>query len=178
MEVSGPAKLEKVVVLMPDKDTTLGSKRQLVQAVATVALTACVLLPANGFAQAAIPARATTTVAEQTAAIPDQTRYDQIALQTLDAIVSGDYAAATAHFDTNMRKLLTPDALGGAWAAYQAKFGSYQSHGDPKDVLFGEFTVVNVPLTMEHQPGEFRVTLHMDGSIAGLQFLQTGVPIS
>lgn len=179
MDVSGPAALEKVVVLMPDKGPKFSSKRQLGQAVATVTLAACALFPANGFALAAMQAYATTTVAgPAAAAAPAQTPYDRIAIQTLDDIVNGNFTAATAHFDTTMRKLLPPDALAEAWETYQDKFGRYQSHGEPKDVAFGEFTVVNVPLHMERQPGEFRVTFHKDGSIAGLLFLETGVPIS
>ncbi|MEU9305248.1 DUF3887 domain-containing protein [Streptomyces sp. NPDC048269] len=171
---------------MSDEDTkTIRGKRQLVHVVATVTLAACALLPVNGVAWAAMRAPATTTVAgPAVAASPAQTRspapsrYDRIAAQTLDDIVSGDFTAATAHFDTTMRKALPPDALAEAWKNYQATFGSYQSHGDPKDVASGELTVVNVPLRMEDKPGEFRLTFHKDGSIAGLWFLGTGVPIS
>ncbi|MGW7328159.1 DUF3887 domain-containing protein [Streptomyces sp. NPDC054840] len=179
MDVSGLAKLEKVVVLMPGKDPTLSSKRQLVQAVVTVTLATSALFPANGFALAAMQAHATPTVAgTAVAAAPAQSQYDRIAIQTLDDIVNGNFTAATAHFDATMRELLPPDALAGAWETYQDKFGPYQSHGDPQHVAFGEFTVANMPLRMEHQPGEFRVTFHKDGSIAGLLFLETGVPIS
>ncbi|MFG2986531.1 DUF3887 domain-containing protein [Streptomyces sp. NPDC048258] len=171
--------LEKAVVLMSDEDTTFNRKRRLVQAVATVSLAACALLPANGFAPAAMQAHAATTVAGPAAAAsPAQTRYDRIATQTLDDIVNGNFTAATAHFDATLRKLLPPDALAEAWETYQDKVGRYQSHGDPKDVAFGELTVVNVPLRMEHRPGEFRLAFHEDGSIAGLWFLETGVPIS
>ncbi|MGW0392848.1 DUF3887 domain-containing protein [Streptomyces sp. NPDC003042] len=179
MDVFRPTKLEKAVVLMPDKDTPLSGKRQLAQVVATVTLAACTLLPANGFALAAMQVHATTTVAGPAAAAPPaQTRYDRIATQTLNDIVNGDFTAATANFDATLRKLLPPDALAAAWEAYQDKFGRYQSHGAPKDVAVGEFTVVNVPLRMERQPGEFRVSFHEDGSIAGLWFLEPGVPTS
>ncbi|MFD7257993.1 DUF3887 domain-containing protein [Streptomyces sp. NPDC059874] len=163
---------------MPDKGPTLRSNRQLVEAVAAVTLAACAWFPATGFAVAAMQANTVTTVAGPAAAAPAQTQYDRIATQTLDDIVNGNFTAAAAHFDTTLRKLLPPDALAGAWETYQNKFGSYQSHGDPNDVAFGEFTVVNVPLSMERRPGEFRVTFHKDGSIAGLLFLDTGVPIS
>ncbi|MBT2447098.1 DUF3887 domain-containing protein [Streptomyces sp. ISL-43] len=178
MDVSGATELEKAVVLMPEKDATPRSRRQLAQAAAAVTLATCTLLPANGFAWAAMQAHATTTVAGPAAASPAQTRYDRIAIQTLNDIVNGDITAATARFDATTRELLPPDALAGAWATYQDTFGRYRSHGDPKAVTFGEFTVVNVPLRMERGPGEFRVTFHEDGSIAGLWFLEPGVPIS
>lgn len=179
MDVSGPAQLERAVVLMPDEHTTPRSKQQAVRAVATVTLAAYALLSANGSAVAAMQSHATTTVAAPAApAAPAQTQYDRIALQILNDIVSGDFAAATAHFDARTRKQLPPAALAEAWESYQDQFGRYQSHGNPKDVTFGEFTVVNVPLSMERRPGEFRVTFHEDGTVAGLWFLGTGTPIS
>ncbi|MFC9294079.1 DUF3887 domain-containing protein [Streptomyces sp. NPDC057011] len=160
---------------MPDRDTALSSRRQLVRAAAAISVAAaCMLFPAGGFARAAaMQAHATATVAAAA-----QTPYDRIAAQTLDAIVKGDFAAATAHFDATMRKALTPDTLAKSWDAYQDEFGRYQSHGEPEDVPFGELTVVNTPLTMEHRPGEFRLAFHKDGTIAGLWFLEPGVPIS
>lgn len=179
MEVSGPAVPEKVMDLMPGKDTKLSSKRYLVQALATITLAGCALLPASGFAPAAVSAHAATTVVgPAVAASPTQTPYDRIATRTLDDIVNGDFEAATARFDATMRTALPPDRLAKAWETYQEEFGRYRSHGDPRDVVFGQFTVVNVPLDMERRPGEFRVSFHKDGSIAGLLFLEPGVPIS
>ncbi|WP_328622589.1 DUF3887 domain-containing protein [Streptomyces sp. NBC_00354] len=182
MDVSGAAEPERGVVVMPRNVTTFSSgERQLVQAVATGALAACMLLPASDFASAAMQAHAaTTTVAGRVAAASPAARtpYDRTATRTLDDIVSGNVAGATAHFDATLRKVLTPDALAGAWKTYQATFGRYRSHGDPEDVAAGEFTVVSVPLRMEREAGEFRVSFHEDGSVAGLWLLEPGVPIS
>lgn len=102
---------------------------------------------------------------------------DELALATLDQIVQGDNAAATAHFDQTMAGMLSAPALGQSWITYQQLLGTYQSHGDPQDVQRGELTVVNVPLKMEHAPGEFRLTVHPDGTVAGLYFLKEGVPV-
>lgn len=77
-----------------------------------------------------------------------------------------------------MKQQLTPEALASTWTTYQEAFGKYLSHGAPQDVLLGELTVVNVPLQMEKEPGEFRVTFHPDATVAGLYFLKTGVPVS
>ncbi|MEW2140444.1 DUF3887 domain-containing protein [Streptomyces sp. NPDC005409] len=158
---------------MTDHAHPLG-RRPLARAAAAAALAVGALLPVTGIAAAAAPAQAQT----RTVATPAQSRYDRITLQALDDIVKGTYTAATAHFDPRLAKLLPPDALAEAWETYQDEFGRYRSHGDPQDVAFGEFTVVNVPLRMERGPGEFRVTFHPDGSIAGLLFLKPGVPIS
>jgi uncharacterized protein DUF3887 len=102
---------------------------------------------------------------------------DQLAVATLDDIVQGDYAAAAAPFDQTMQKMLPANALGRAWTTYQQAFGAYQSHGDPESVPRGDLTVVNVPLVMERRPGQFRLTVHPDGTVAGLYFLKEGVPV-
>ncbi|WP_433527055.1 DUF3887 domain-containing protein [Nocardia pseudovaccinii] len=99
------------------------------------------------------------------------------ALQTLDAIVRADFTAATSHFDDAMKKKLPPDNLASSWTTYQKEFGRYQSHGDQQDVTRGDLTVVTVPLSMERKPGEFRVSMHKDATIAGLFFLEAGAPI-
>jgi len=102
---------------------------------------------------------------------------DQVALATLDDIVHGDYHAATAPFDQRMQKMLPDKALGQAWSTYQQQFGAYQSHGEPEDVQRGDITVVNVPLQMARKPGQFRLSVHPDGSVSGLYFLREGVAV-
>lgn len=102
---------------------------------------------------------------------------DQVALAALDNIVAGNYQAAVVPFDERMQKMLNPKTLGQAWDAYQKQFGAYQSHGDPQDVPHGNLTVVNVPLQMQNRPGQFRVSVHPDGSVSGLYFLREGVPV-
>ena len=105
-------------------------------------------------------------------------QYDGQAQQILDSIARGDFNSATAHFDCTMQQKLSPEALASAWAEYQQQFGTYQSHGDPQDVPRADLTVVNIPLKMATLPGEFRVTFHdNDGTVAGLFFLKTGVPV-
>jgi hypothetical protein len=102
---------------------------------------------------------------------------NQVALATLNDIVQGDPAAATANFDQTMRRLLTPDALQRTWAAYQEQLGPYQSQGEPQETTRGKLTVVNVPLQMQNAPGQFRLSVRSDGQIAGLYFLKDGVPV-
>lgn len=102
---------------------------------------------------------------------------DQVALATLDDIVRGDYQAAVAPFDQKLQKGLSVKTLGQAWDGYQKQFGAYQSHGDPQDVPHGDLTVVNVPLQMQNRPGQFRVSVHPDGTVSGLYFLREGVPV-
>lgn len=144
---------------MSDKDTAARGRRRLVLvAAASVALALAALLPAAGSALAA-------------------PKNDAVALKTLDAIVKGHYRAATAHFDADVRGHLSPDALGQLWEAYQDQFGHYESHEKPKDTKTGRYTVVSVPLRMQHSAGEFRVSFDGSGRITGLFFLKPGVPL-
>ncbi len=102
---------------------------------------------------------------------------DELALATLDHIVAGDFVAAAAPFDPTLQKRLPPNALGQAWGTYQQLQGGYLSHGDPQDTPRGDLTVVNVPLQMAKQPGQFRLSVHGDGTVSGLYFLKEGVPV-
>jgi hypothetical protein len=141
---------------------------------ATGALMLGVLITAAGCATstATPPPTATSTTATTAAVNPDQ-----LALATLNDIVQGDPSAATVNFDQTMRRMLSPDALQQAWTTYQQQFGPYQSQGDPQDVTRGKITVVNVPLQMQDAPGQFRLSVHPNGQIAGLYFLKEGVPV-
>ena len=107
---------------------------------------------------------------------------DQLALQILDAILRGDFNAATAHFDSLLKQTLPPEALASSWAKYQQSFGNYQSHGNPQDTSAGGFPIVNIPLQMERKPGEFRVVFDRmisdpDATVSELDFLEAGAPV-
>ncbi|WP_082948915.1 DUF3887 domain-containing protein [Mycobacterium sp. 1274756.6] len=121
----------------------------------------------------------TTTVTTSTSE-PEQSaqrRDDQLATEILENIVNHEFDAATARFDDDMKEKLPPAELSSAWTTYQQQLGSYESHGGPESVPRGEFTVVNIPLNMTEAPGQFRVTFHDDGTVAGLYFLVAGVPV-
>lgn len=102
---------------------------------------------------------------------------DQVAITTIDDITAGNYAAVTARFDPELQKRLSPKSLQQVWDGYQRTFGAFQSHGGPEDTTRGDLTVVNVPLQMDRMPGQFRVKIHPDGTIAGVYFLREGVPV-
>jgi Protein of unknown function (DUF3887) len=143
-------------------------------AAALFALTACDSGSRGGNTAASTT---TSSVARPASASPTPNQDDKLALQMLDAIVRGDFATATAQFDSLMREKLTAEQLRSDWGTYQEALGNYQSHGDPQDVLRGDLTVVNIPLQMAREPGQFRVTFHKDATVAGLFFLKTGVPV-
>ena len=102
---------------------------------------------------------------------------DEVGLAALDEIVRGDYAAATARFDPSLQKKLSVTSLQQGWAAFQRFLGSYQSHGDPELTQRDDLTVVNLPLRLEREPGQFRVSVRPDGTVTSLFFLRQGVPV-
>jgi Protein of unknown function (DUF3887) len=126
---------------------------------------------------ATVPASSAST-ASPSASAPANANYDQAALQLLDAITRGDFASATANFDTELQRKLSAQALSQAWTQYQQLYGAYQSHGNPQHVQKGDLTVVDVPLQMQKGPGLFRATFDHDAKVTGLWFLQPGMPVS
>ncbi|MCV7434975.1 DUF3887 domain-containing protein [Mycolicibacterium bacteremicum] len=133
----------------------------------TAAGAACALTAAGlGMSSLAMPPTAAAEVAP-----------DQVALSTLDEIVRGDFPAAAAEFNPTMKMFLSPPALQQSWDMYQQMFGRYVSHGMPENIARGDATVVNVPLQMAQRPGQFRLTVQPDGSVASLTFLREGVPV-
>ncbi|MFJ4776692.1 DUF3887 domain-containing protein [Streptomyces sp. NPDC088762] len=170
---------EKAMGLIPRKDASRGRNRHTLRMVTVAVVASSALLVANDAALGVTaPARASAEVAAPLAAtVPAQPPYEQLALDTLTEVVQGDFTAVSARFDEAMRQQATPDVLAQSWKSYQAEFGRYRSHGDPRQVASGDTTVVNVPLRMAKQPGEFRVAFNGDGRIVGLYFLRTGVPV-
>ncbi|MFJ5553193.1 DUF3887 domain-containing protein [Streptomyces sp. NPDC093225] len=112
------------------------------------------------------------------AAVAADTRFDRIAVQSLDDIVAGDFVAASARFSPTMRRALSPEALSRAWQTCQDVFGDYRSHGDPRDVTVGALTAVDIPMEMSQSPAALRFVFQQDGSIAGLWCLAPGTPVT
>ena len=102
---------------------------------------------------------------------------DEVAVTTLDAIVRADFVGAASQFDPSLQKMLSVKTLEQSWNLYQQAFGAYQSHGDPEVIQRGDLAVVNVPLQMERRPGQFRLSIHPEGTISQLLFLREGVPV-
>jgi hypothetical protein len=149
-----------------------------VTAATLLALTACQSGRGGNTASpttAPSPGASAPAAAAPTSPAPGQG--DKRALQMLNQIIQGEFAAVRTDFDSAMQERLSCEKLSSAWAAYQQTFGSYQSHEDPQDVSRGDLTVVNVPLHMALTPGQLRVTFHRDGTVAGLYFLRAGIPV-
>lgn len=144
----------------------------------TVASSALVLV--TGTVSSAMPDTTdTAVVAPPSATAPSPPPYKQLALKTLEQVVKGNFVAVSARFDESIRQDGNPAVLANAWKQYQDQlgFGRYQSHGEPRQVVSGDRTVVDIPLRMAEQPGDFRVVFDGKGHIEGLWFLKKGVPV-
>ncbi|MFE2968401.1 DUF3887 domain-containing protein [Streptomyces sp. NPDC059340] len=142
----------------------------------TVASSALVLV--SGPVSNAVPDPVDTAVVAPASA-PSRTSFERLALKTLDQVVQGNFVAVSARFDESIRQEGNPAVLANAWKEYQNQlgFGRYQSHGEPRQVVSGDRTVVDIPLHMARQPGDFRVVFDRKGHIEGLWFLKKGVPV-
>lgn len=164
--------------LLPRKNASRSGRRRLVRGPAVVALASGAVLAGSGAVPGVAQTPAPAGIAAPPAATqPDRPPYERLALETLDEVVKGEFAAVSARFDEALRPHASAEVLARSWTAYQQQFGSYVSHGTPRRVPSGDATVVNVPLHMEKKPGEFRVAFKGDGRIIGLFFLRTGVPV-
>ncbi|WP_368680661.1 hypothetical protein R1X32_10880 (plasmid) [Rhodococcus opacus] len=142
-----------------------------------VVLLMCVLAPAGGCSALRQATEQSSTPSVGTTAAPGEHQDTRLALQALDAIAAADYVTATTTFDEALRHRLTPGILESSWARFQEQFGRYLSHDTPQATTRGERTVVSVPLRMQRAAGEFRVTVDRSHAIAGLFFLEAGIPI-
>ncbi|WP_407835665.1 DUF3887 domain-containing protein [Streptomyces sp. DSM 116496] len=180
------------MVPLSGRHTPGGAKRRLVRSVRLVrfvrlapaaVLASGALLLTNGSLPAAAQLRAPAEVtapeitAPAVTALPGRADDERPALDTLDEVVRGDFAAVSARFDETLRHQASPEALAQAWKDYQERYGPYRSHGDPRQVTSVHGSVVNVPLHMEKGTGEFRVTFNEGGHLIGLYFLRTGIPV-
>lgn len=103
--------------------------------------------------------------------------FDSQASQIVTEIAAGQFAAVRAQFDSTMTDKVSETDMSSAWSSYQQALGNFQSAGQPTSVVRGDLTVEQVPIQLAQGSGEVRVTFHPDGTIAGLYFLPSGVPV-
>ncbi|MFD3695199.1 DUF3887 domain-containing protein [Streptomyces sp. NPDC058646] len=150
---------------------------RLVLVVPAALLVSGAVLPDNASSPGVTYAHAADAFVPVAPAVPARPDYDRLALDALDEVLRGDFAAVSSRFDEELRQQASPEFLATSWKDYQEAFGEYRSHGDPQQEESGDGTVVGVPLRMAKQPGEFRVAFDGDGRITGLYFLRAGVPV-
>ena len=126
---------------------------------------------------AALAALAVALVACSSKQVDTRFQPVAVAVAELGAIQQGRCAEVAAHFDAAVKGGLDAPGLCRAWRDYERVFGNYLAHGAPVSLRRGSVTVVRVPLTMAAAAGEFRVSYDPQGTIAGIFFLRSGVPV-
>lgn len=100
----------------------------------------------------------------------------QVATALLDQMQAGDYATATAAFDTRMQAALPAAKLGAVWSALPRQFGPLQGRGAPVEQAQGETTLVAIPLHYARQELMARVAVDADGKVASLMIVPAAAP--
>lgn len=96
---------------------------------------------------------------------------DPVATATglLDHLDAGEYEAATADFNTQMKTALGPEQLQGVQRQLEA-MGAVQSRGEPQVAEHGGHTVVVVRIQRATGAIDATVAIDGEGKVAGLHF--------
>lgn len=128
---------------------------------------AAALIATTGASHAApqdvAPATAPATGAQQTA------------LQLLDRLDAGDFAAVEASFTDEMRQQVPGDELRQVWSSLPQQLGAATGRGEPQMVEQDGFQVVMVPLMFERGVLLSQTAIDAQGKVAGF-LLQPAQP--
>lgn len=89
----------------------------------------------------------------------------------LDAMVRGDFASATRHFDDKMKQGLAPEKLQEIWKGLTAQAGAFQRQAGTRTQTQGAHRLVFVTTQFEKVRLDMQVTFDAQGQIAGLFFV-------
>jgi len=89
----------------------------------------------------------------------------------IEAVVRGDYAAATKNFDDTMRKALPADKLQELWKTLNNKLGKFKAHGNIRVEKSGKYDVVLVTCQFEKLALDGRIVFDEKERITGLFFV-------
>jgi hypothetical protein len=87
------------------------------------------------------------------------------------------YAKVRRLFAEGLSAALSEEQLEQDQKSFLKLKGAYRSQGDAEVVERDGFTVVDIDLVMEKDPGVARVSFDADGMIAGLFFLASDIPV-
>jgi hypothetical protein len=97
------------------------------------------------------------------------------ALELLDDLVGGRWAAVSARFSAVVAAKLDADELAAAWAQVIGLVGAYERRDEPRVFQAGDYAVVDVPLYFEAGERTGRISYDRAGRVAGLFFLPRGM---
>ena len=85
-----------------------------------------------------------------------------------DDFIEGRWEQTRGEFHQNMRSHLDSGHIAHGWDHAANSGGGVKRIGDPSARQFGDYTVVDVPLTFSAGEGLGRIALNPEGKIAGL----------
>lgn len=94
----------------------------------------------------------------------------------LDAMVRGDFAHGTRHFDTTMKQALTPEKLQEVWKGLVSQAGAFQRQAGTRTQTQDAHRLVFVTTEFEKIRLDMQVTFDAQGQIAGLFFIPAPPP--
>lgn len=94
----------------------------------------------------------------------------------LDAMVRGDFAGATRHFDATMKKALTPEKLQEVWKGLTDQAGAFQRREGVRSQTQGAHRLVFVTTGFARIRLDMQVTFDAQGQVAGLFFVPAPPP--
>ena len=105
------------------------------------------------------------------------TPFEAKALDELRQIDAGDCEPTAAAFDAVVKARLDATSLCASYRDYTDAFGALVRPTKATQTERGDLAVVQVFLELRRAKGEYRVSFHPDGTIAGIYFLRSGVPL-
>jgi hypothetical protein len=94
----------------------------------------------------------------------------------IDHLEKGDFTAATANFDANMKANLDADKLGQFWNQVASRVGTLQGRGAPQNMMYEGHAVITLPLHFEKGDANAQVACDADGKVAGFYLRPTSAP--
>lgn len=112
----------------------------------------------------------------QPAASPSESELTTRTTALLDAMVRGDFAGATRHFDAKMKQGLTPEKLQEIWKGLLDQAGAFQSQEGVRTQTQGAHRLVFVTTRFANVRLDMQATFDAQGQIAGLFFVPAPPP--
>jgi len=96
----------------------------------------------------------------------------------IDHLEKGDFTAATANFDANMKANLGTDKLSQFWKQVTGQVGTLQGRGAPQNMMYQGHAVITLPLHFEKGDANAQVACDADGKVAGFFLRPASTPAS
>jgi Protein of unknown function (DUF3887) len=97
------------------------------------------------------------------------------ALELLDDLADGRWAAVCARFNATVAAKLDAEGLAAVWAQVIGMVGACERRDAPQVFAAGDYAVVDVPLSFEAGERTARISYDREGRVAGLFFLPRGI---